>query len=183
MQRFKSILVYLSGEPGDDAALARAARLARCNGSALKLVGVVEDFPWYTRLLLPASSEMQSVLVTQKQEHLEACAEEFRKEGIAVNTKVLRGQVPLQLVHEVLKAGHDLVMKVVKSDGDNLIGATEMHLMRNCSCPVWLVQSSQTLEPYRRILAAVDPVPALDGGDVLNLEMDTGSRNQELNAK
>src|SRR5689334_20684426 len=111
MQRFKSILVHLSDEPTDQAVLVRAVRLARCNGSALKLVAVIEEFPWYTRLLLPQSTELHDVLVKQKREHLEALAEELRREGVAVNTKVLSGRSDIEVIREVLKAGHDLVMK------------------------------------------------------------------------
>ena len=50
MHRFRNILVPIDGDPDSQPVLARAGRLARKNGAAIKLIDVVEDLPWYTRL-------------------------------------------------------------------------------------------------------------------------------------
>jgi len=78
----------------------------------------------------------------------------------------------------VLRGKHDLVIKCVDSTGsfkDTLFGSTDMHLMRKCPCPVWIIKSTEH-EKHRRIMAAVDQDPEDTVKDVLNrqiLEMST----------
>ena len=42
---------------------------------AIKLIAIVEDLPWYTRLVLPTAEELQTLLVREKSEELEGLAE------------------------------------------------------------------------------------------------------------
>jgi nucleotide-binding universal stress UspA family protein len=56
MHRFRNILVPIGGDPSRQSVLTQAARLAKQNGAAIKLIAVMEDLPWYTRLVLPTAS-------------------------------------------------------------------------------------------------------------------------------
>ena len=58
---------------------------------------------------------------------------------------------------------------------DRLFGSDDMHLMRKCPCPVWMIKP-QAEKSYRRILAAVDagddyPPAELATRHVLNLQI------------
>ena len=55
MHRFRNILVPIGGDPSRQSVLTQAARLAKQNGAAIKLIAVMEDLPWYTRLVLPTA--------------------------------------------------------------------------------------------------------------------------------
>ena len=82
MHRFRNILVPIDGDPSRQPVLARAARLAKQNGASIKLIAVVEDLPWYTRLVLPNAEELQTVLVRDRSEVLERLAEQLRQDGL-----------------------------------------------------------------------------------------------------
>ena len=56
---------------------------------------------------------------------------------------------------------------------ERLLGSNDMHLMRKCPCPVWIERPAAAL-PYRRILAAVDPVDD-ESKDSARLVMDLAS--------
>ena len=44
----------------------------------------------------------------------------------------------LEIIREVLRNGHDLVIKAAESGGllDRVFGSNDMHLLRKCMCPV-----------------------------------------------
>jgi nucleotide-binding universal stress UspA family protein len=56
-----------------------------------------------------------------------------------------------------LRNGHDLVVKCPESPDwlDRLFSGDDMHLLRKCPCPVWMIRP-EVGESYQRILAAVD---------------------------
>ncbi len=83
----------------------------------------------------------------------------------------------LEIIREVLHNGRDLVIKAAESGGllDRVFGSDDMHLLRKCPCPVWLVKSTSP-KAYRRILAAVDvddfyPPEELNTRHLLNLQI------------
>ena len=51
-----------------------------------------------------------------------------------------------------------------------LFGSTDMHLMRKCPCPVWIMKSTEQ-QHYRRILVAVDQDPQDAVKAVLNRQI------------
>ena len=76
---------------------------------------------------------------------------------VKIDTRVLVGTSFLEIIREVLRNGHDLVIKCPESPDwlDRFFSGDDMHLLRKCPCPVWLVKP-ETEESYQRILAAVD---------------------------
>lgn len=116
--------------------------------------------------------------------YLEQFVEPIQQKGIEVSTKVLFGSPFLEIIREVVRGQHDLVMITATDRGGlrkRLFGSTTMHLMRKCPCPIWVIKSTQ-LQPYRRILAAVDPDPFDPTRDALNsqiLELATALACQE----
>jgi nucleotide-binding universal stress UspA family protein len=101
-------------------------------------------------------------IVEGESQRLERWLEFVRGSGVPADGKVLYGTPFLQIIREVLRNDHDLVMLTAEGRGglrEKLLGSTAMHLMRKCPCPVWAVRSAQP-ERYGRILAAVDPTPS-----------------------
>jgi nucleotide-binding universal stress UspA family protein len=181
--RFRNILVSFDGDSSRQSVLSRAARLAQQNGAAIKLITGVEDLPWYTRLVLPAADDLQAILVRDKSEALEALAAHFRGDALDASAAVLRGRRHLETVREVLRGRHDLLMKEAEPNERVLFGSTDMHLLRDCPCPVWLVNLGHRDRPYTRVLAAVDPAPPLDELNVLHFRTEFLAKDPALEGK
>jgi universal stress protein E len=183
MHRFRNILVAVDGDNDSGAAIACAARLAKRNGASIKLIATVEDLPWYTRLVLPTSEELQTLLVRDRADALERLAEPLRRDGVEVTMEVLRGRRRVEIVREVLRGGYDLLMKEAQPNENVLFGSTDMHLLRTCPCPVWLVKPGRGDRPFAQVLALVDPAPPPDETDLLGIKADLSPKAPDLDAK
>jgi len=158
MLRFKNILATVDTRFEKHPALEWAIRLAEHNQSKLKLVDVVPEFSWTARLAMPDHQHIQKVLRQEKGRALEVLAAPIRDNGIDVTTRVLSAKTSFQVMREVLRDGHDLVVRVTKgtySRQMGFVGTTSKRLLRKCPCPVWLVHS-QAPARFDRVLAAVD---------------------------
>lgn len=178
MKRFKSILLVV--DPADPcvALLERAVAVAEGNQADLKIVVVVPRFVLAHGLAEqgPVSAELQVRLVAEQARSLEALAAPFRQR-CSIDTRVLTGTPFLEVIREVLRAGHDLVIRAAEDPGwlDRLLGSDDMHLLRKCPCPVWLVRCGAPTSP-RCVLAAVDvdagyPAEELETRQALNQEV------------
>jgi universal stress protein E len=160
MQRFKNILlVYDSTEHGKPT-LKRAITLATINRARLTVIDVIKEIPRDYQMLMTTllPEEIMELAVKEQYERLEHYITPIREAGCKVNAKVLSGKVFLEIIREVLRNKHDLVIKTARGKrrgGDILFGSTAMHLMRKCPCPVWVMKPGQS-QRYARILAAVD---------------------------
>jgi universal stress protein E len=149
--------------------------LLKKNEAPLKVVEVVEEFLPEIRMLFKSirQKDLMEYAVSERQQALDQWVEPIRKEGIQVTTKVLVGSPSLAVIREVLKAKHDLVVKAAQGNGgfkELFFGATSMHLLRNCPCPVWAVKPMKHAR-LERILAAVDPLPVDDEHLALNTKI------------
>lgn len=122
--------------------------------------------------------ELEGSLTTTRRAALEAAAEELREGGLRVTTDVLRGTPFVEIIREVQRGGHDLLVKTAGEEGglsSVLFGSVDMHLLRKCPCPVWLLQPDTRLS-FKRILASVDAAAEAAEGRSLNrliLELST----------
>lgn len=172
MQRFKNILLVADGEDRSIATLERAVALAERNQAQLTVVSVLGSLPREMRLItvLPAEDLWQNA-ADERREQLERFVARTRQGELTVATRILCGTPFLEIIREVLRNQHDLVM--ITAEGgvkDVLFGSTSMHLMRKCPCPVWVMKPGQRRR-YARILAAVDPVPSDDEHNSLNVKI------------
>jgi len=159
MQRFKNILLFLSGRSNDAATIERAAGLARRNAARLTVLSAVEAMP--TRLRMEDAKGLEGQVVAQARRDAEAIASALREGGLDAAPAVVTGPRFLEVIRKVLRDRHDLVVLTADGGGlgDRLLGNTARHLMRKCPCPVWAVKPGGGA-PYPRILAAVDPDPS-----------------------
>ena len=151
MDDFKSILVDIDTMAATHPATDRAAELASACGARLKIVDVA-SVPSDARSYLPQSTE--EALFRQRLDRLSAVASTVT--GVKTDYDVLSGRPSIALVQEVLRSGHDLL---IRSHARDLVAlkafsATDMQLFRQCPCAVWAVGPGATTAP-RRVLAAV----------------------------
>ena len=153
MTAVKSILVDIDAGAVDHPALERAVSLAARSHGQVKVVDVLPLVPPSVRDFL--SPELECDLVDRRRERLQAIAN--RVQGVTATSELLRGRPGTALVQEVLRSGHDLLVRSHGRDasaGPRPFGAVDMELLRNCPCPVWLVARHDAHRPWR-ILAAV----------------------------
>ena len=178
MQRFKNIICVVNTELNDISALEHAAKLAANNQAILTVVEVIDEIPPNTTLLERTLSpvDLQEKIVIEHQKKLEEMVSPWRNK-IGIKFKVLAGILFLEVIYEVLRNGHDLVFKMAESGGllNRVFGSDDMHLLRKCPCPVWLVKPKSP-KIYQRILAAVDvgedyPLDELNTRNLLNIQV------------
>lgn len=163
MQRFKNILLYVGGEPVEKAAFEHVATLARRNQAFLTVAGTLEALPPEVRLLAKFTNpaELQDLFVQEFDKQLEHLIAPISAEGVRIRVKILNGKPLLEIIREVLRNRHDLVMLAVEGKlrlSEKMLGSIAIQLMRKCPCPVWVIKP-KLHHHYARILAAVDPTP------------------------
>lgn len=163
MQRFRNILVVCDDGGAPQPALARAEWLARMNGAAVTLIDVIDSRPGeFARLFadLPGTrrAEIEQQVLDGHRDRLEELAKPLRESGLEVTTVTDQGIRFVNVIRRVLRDGHDLVLKCASEaeEGGRLFASDDMHLMRKCPCPVWILKGEQAAQT-RYILAAVDP--------------------------
>ncbi len=178
MQRFKNILCVVSVDQKDNAALEHAAKLAENNQASLTVVEVIDEIPPNTKLLdrVLSSYDLQAKMVDEYRQKLEELVIPWRK-NVDKQIKVFSGIPFLETIKEVLRNDRDLVIKTAESGEllDRVFGSDDMHLLRKCPCPVWLIKP-ESPKTYQRILAAVDvsddyPAEELNVKHLVNLQV------------
>ncbi len=171
MKIFKKILVYASSETGKYHALRRAEKLAASSGARLKVVDVVADIPLLHSRFNPPPWILPSAIADRKKEVIEKQVAKAKQAGIKIEVEILFGKPFVEIIREVLRNGHQLVMKTVHQPGLlQLADSTAMELLRNCPCPVELVRPGRARR-RRRVLACVDPVPGDAGREQVNAKI------------
>lgn len=178
MNRFKNILCVVESGDINKPALERAVTLAENNQSSLTVVEVIERISAGIGMPEggPISADLQAAMVAAHQQSLEKLIEPYSKR-VAIKTGVLTGVPFLEIIREVLVNERDLVIKIPEHQNwfDRLFGSDDMHLLRKCPCPVWLIKPKAP-KAYRRILVAVDidsahPEEELESHRVLNRQI------------
>ena len=158
MKEFSNILFVHQLAVEDTAAFERAAVLAEENTARLKVIEVIEEVSPDIGVPVPVllTDVLRNTLIEESREQMEELVAP-RRQKLDIEIEVLTGTTFLEIIREVLRNRHDLVIKAADKDGliTRVLGSTDMHLLRKCPCPVWLHKHGHD-KPYRRILAAVD---------------------------
>lgn len=175
MERFKNILLVAGGEGWEETALKRAVGLAKNNRARLTVFDVVDELPREMQMLVTSMriEDLQELAVAERIEDLKQHIELVMTKGVRVTVKVLIGTPFLEIIREVLRNKHDLVMKTARGGSrlkEVLFGSTAMHLMRKCPCPVWVIKPAHR-KKYARIMAAIDPDPIDKKRNALNTKI------------
>lgn len=180
MRRFSNILLIVDERMDYSSVLQRGVSLARNNKAALTVCAIVDTVPDEMQMSVIAITprEVLDIAVTEKRDWLDDTVKSAAADGVPIDAKVLVGKPFIEIIRQVLRNGHDLIIKGADVDStlrEMLFSSTDMHLMRKCPCPVWIVKPTERPK-YRRVLAAVDKDPEEPVKDVLNrqiLEMST----------
>ena len=175
MRRFKNILLLHDGRPEHHLTMKRGVDLATRNQAKLTVVDVIEEDSWVPGEIYGSQPflELKELVSEERQKELDIVIEPLTQQGLDVRAKLLFGKPFLEIIHEVLRENHDLVMKTAQGEGGlkgMLFGSTAMHLMRKCPCPVWVLKRGEN-ERFDRIIAAVDPDPSDEQRNQLNFKI------------
>lgn len=158
MNRFKNILCVLTAGESSHIALKRAVALAEHNQARLHVISVMPSVSIGMGMSEggPISAELEATMVKARTEEVSGLVEQHRGQMMP-QTRVLVGLQFLEIIRDVLRHDCDLVIKApdVQEWMEHLLGSEDMHLLRKCPCPVWLIKPTAP-KTYRRILAAVD---------------------------
>jgi len=180
MKRFRNILLIADVGTNYSAALKRAVALARNNQALLTICALADAIPGDMQMAVTAVTpvELPNLAISEKRDWLDELVKSVVADGVSLEAKVLIGKPFIEIIRQILENNHDLIIKCAEDTGDlrgTLFGSTDMHLMRKCPCPVWIIKPMEH-HKYSRILAAVDQDSEEPVTDVLNrqiLEMST----------
>jgi nucleotide-binding universal stress UspA family protein len=148
----------MESEDACQSALERAMTLAENNQSTVTVATATGRLKLSSGMPGGGSvpPDLQDRVTATQSQWLETLVEPYR-ERLEVNTLVLTGIPFLEIIRDVLRNGRDLVIKCPESPAwlNRFLAGDDMHLLRKCPCPVWLVKP-ETSASYQRILAAVD---------------------------
>jgi nucleotide-binding universal stress UspA family protein len=168
VKRFKNILAYIDADADRPRFLDRAVELAEENGASLTLAAAVQRPSALTERLFPdVAGRWYSNVVDDARAKLAGMTARYRDER-TIAVKTLVGRPWIEIIREVLRSGHDLVIKDTEA-ATGFSPSLDMKLLRKCPCPVWLVKRSAPR--YRRIAAAIDVPVEDDGRNMLNTKI------------
>ncbi|KJS02759.1 MAG: universal stress protein [Desulfobulbaceae bacterium BRH_c16a] len=169
MKRFKNILYVNEPTTDQESTIARAVSLAVNNQADLTIVDVIPTQVVTAGIGLPpggpVSNELRAAVESDHRKAMESMVQPF-KERLQIRLEVLVGKTYLEAIRAVLKNGYDLLIKPAEHPTwmNRLFGSDDLHLLRKCPCPVWLMKPPEKSN-YSSILAAVDfellpPIPS-----------------------
>lgn len=174
MQAFKKML-YLVDNEVDAKTLEYALGLARDHQASLSILDVVAE-PHISRAALSGWSgktELLQRMVEARRARLEDILR-ATSESADVPVSVVLGRRYLAAIQMVLREHYDLVLKSADSPGwfERLFSSDDMHLLRKCPCPVWLLQPGAQ-RSGNIVLAAIDidPDASAPDQDVFNRQI------------
>lgn len=168
MKRFKKILVgvdlswgdrFVTEElsPPNAEAVRQAFWLAKLNSASISFVFAL-DLSAKAQEVISESSTDESTVLAEARDRLAVIVENARKEGIAADSQVVVGKTWLELIRQVLRKQHDLVLvgtRHMSAIQGFFLGSTGIKLLRKCPCAVWVTQPLAGQE-FDSILVAHD---------------------------
>lgn len=147
MKQFKNILYITEARVEQVSAVARAVSLAESNQAALTVMDVMP----------PLEEAYHASEMARRLAILESLVEPHRPR-LKVQCRVATdSRMFLEVIQAVLRNDHDLVIKAAENPSflKRIFGSDDMHLLRKCPCPVWIMKSPEKTT-YQCIMAAVD---------------------------
>ena len=171
MQRFKNIVCVVVPGLKSQNILDRAVNLAINNQAKLTLIQVIDDMPLTGKLIAKTLStdDIHEKMIKEYQRQLEELVTPWN-DSVDIEIKILSGTPFLEVIEEVLRNDRDLVIKPSECGEllDRIFGSNDMHLLRKCPCPVWLIKPDAPFV-LQRIVVAVD-VSSDNSSDKLNVQ-------------
>lgn len=160
MKRFKNILLVTKPQCEQPFELEAALTLAEQNSAEITMLVVLPALSAFH--LMKKERSQQEIETDYIQHHLNkllAWAGRYQQRA-EIRCKVVIGIEFLEVIRSVLRNQHDLVIKTAEpvSWVKRLFGGTDMHLLRKCPCPLWLLKPD-VAPTYSKVVATVDFSP------------------------
>ena len=160
MKLFKKILYVSESSAQQESTIARAVSLASNNQADLTVLDVIPPQAVTVGLGLPSggpvSYDLRAAIESDHREALDSMVQPYKKR-LQIRLEVLVGKTYLEAIRTILKDGYDLLIKPAENPSwtARLFGSDDLHLLRKCPCPVWLMKPPEKSN-YGSIMAAVD---------------------------
>jgi len=168
MKQFKKILIGVDLSSGDravaeelsapnDEAVRQALWLAKQNSAAVLFCFAIE-LSDKARQMIAESDASDPNVIKQAESRLGELVAKAKADGIAAEAKVFVGKCSVEIVREVLRNQHDLVVVGTRDVGTLeglLLGSSTNKILRSCPCAVW-VTHPRASETCKSILVAHD---------------------------
>jgi len=166
VNRFKNIL-FVHDHPGKESKSFRnALELANSNNASLTVMDVLEPMVWSAANQARFGTDLSTILRDRRLDELAAMTNTHCNDHLMIRTHVTIGTPFLEIIRATLRNNFDLVIKSAEKNQGLLsatLGPNDQHLIRKCPCPVW-IDRDDSAHPYRKVLAAVDPLGDQDKG-------------------
>ena len=116
MNGFREVLCYFNVDRDDRAALESAGWMARTNETRLTVIDVQREPTWHDKLAAGFDEEVATRLVENRKIVLRDRVADLCADSTHVEIKVLRGSPWVEIIREVLRHKHDLVVKAGEGD-------------------------------------------------------------------
>ena len=112
MKRFKNILLICDFDTKQHLAVERAVSLARQNEARLTVITVVKEIPSEMGMAITAVTpqELFELVIKDRQEKTDALVADMGRQGIDARSLVITGTPFLEIIRQVLRDKHDLVI-------------------------------------------------------------------------
>jgi len=183
MKRFRNIVVGVDLANDDQlvadklsdatsAAIDDGLWLAKHNDAKLIFFNALE-VPEYARFVAQEQPDVESTLIADCEDRMAAIAQRAKAENIDADHVLAFGKSWVELIRQILKQQHDLVITGTRQRGaaaSVLFGSTGMKLLRKCPCPVWITKPCQGRQ-MTSILVANDLSPVSECALELGVSM------------
>lgn len=161
MKAFESVLFFANGVPEPESALRRALELAGDGVRKFTVIDVVERPHGLIRQLLRTTQfkDLETTLREARRSELEKAVETATGGSLRIDVLVEAGTPFLEVIREAQRGRYDLLMTSEPVSGEaeaQNLGSTNLHLLRKCPTPVWVLGRGRKRK-LDRVLAAIDP--------------------------
>ena len=154
MLKFKDILYVFSDSTDNSRALAKAVKVAKKNEAKLTVLFTLTDETMPDSLGF-SKADIATFIEGKELERDEIIAK--YAEDIAIEKDTLLSNAYLDVIEKVQQSGFDLLIKPTENEGllSRLFGSNDMGYLRQCPCPVWLINHAEE-KSDNTVVAAVD---------------------------
>jgi universal stress protein E len=110
----------------------------------------------FHHLAVEERTHLQTTIEQAASEVLAALVTQAEQAGVKAQHKMTLGPGWLEIIHQVQRGGHDLVVigtSEVSGLRRMLFGNTALKLLRRCPCPVWVVKPGHAARPLNILIA------------------------------
>ena len=135
--------------------------IALLTKASVTLLAVVKPLPPLARMSISSEvvEEINQNMLKDSEKVLNQIATSLESYDLEVKTLVASGEPFIELIRQVLRCNFDLlaIMSAKKQIGlpASFFGSTQMHLLRKCPCPLWIVKPESVPE-IKNILTPID---------------------------